>query len=89
MSIPTEGKVLVDFYADWCRPCMQMNTVLEDFKEKNPEVPIIKVNVDQERDLATQYGVRGIPFFVYLENGITKGSAVGVQSLQQLRELCT
>ena len=81
--IPNEGKVLVDFYADWCRPCMQMNTVLEDFKE----IPLIKVNVDQNRELAQEHGVRGIPCFICFENGHEKSRAVGAQSLQQLKDL--
>ena len=83
--IPNQGRVLVDFYADWCRPCMQMNTVLEGFKE----IPLIKVNVDQNRELAQEHGVRGIPCFIYFEDGQAKARATGTQSLQQLKELCT
>ncbi len=81
--IPNQGRVLVDFYADWCRPCMQMNTVLEDFKE----IPLIKVNVDQNKELAQEHGVRGIPCFIYFEDGQAKARATGTQSLQQLKDL--
>ena len=87
MNIPTEGKVLLDFYADWCGTCKAMSPVLDKFQSTS-DVELVKVNVDENRELAQQYGVRGIPCFVYLENGITKGRAVGVQSLQQLKELC-
>ena len=85
--IPEEGKVLLDFYADWCGPCRAMNPTLSQFQGAS-NIELVKVNVDENRELAQQYGVRGIPCFVYLENGITKGRAVGVQSLQQLKELC-
>tara|TARA_Y100000593_G_scaffold41250_1_gene79211 strand:- start:201 stop:467 length:267 start_codon:yes stop_codon:yes gene_type:complete len=88
MTIPEEGKVLLDFYADWCGPCRAMNPTLSQFQGAS-NIELIKVNVDENRELAQQYGVRGIPCFVYLENGITKGTAVGMQTLQQLKELCT
>ena len=87
MNIPNEGKVLVDFYADWCRPCRDMNTVLEEFREETPEVSLIKVNVDQETDLAKKYDVRGIPCFICFEDGVAKSRATGTQSLQQLKDL--
>ena len=87
MIIPNEGKVLLDFYADWCGPCKAMAPVLEQFKETSG-VPLIKVNVDIERSLAEEFGIRGIPCFVCLEDGSTKARAVGMQSLQQLKELC-
>ncbi len=86
--IPEEGKVLLDFYADWCGPCRAMNPTLSQFQGAS-NIELVKVNVDENRELAQQYGVRGIPCFVYLENGITKGRAVGMQTLQQLKELCT
>ena len=87
MNIPTEGKVLLDFYADWCGPCRAMNPILDKFQNTSG-VELVKVNVDENREMAQQYGVRGIPCFVYLEDGIAKNTAVGIQSIQQLNELC-
>tara|TARA_Y100001937_G_C7048120_1_gene297814 strand:- start:141 stop:407 length:267 start_codon:yes stop_codon:yes gene_type:complete len=87
MNIPMEGKVLLDFYADWCGPCKAMNPILDKFKSASG-IELVKVNVDENREMAQQYGVKGIPCFVYLEDGIAKNTAVGIQSLQQLNELC-
>ena len=86
MNIPTEGKILLDFYADWCGPCKAMGPTLDKFQDAS-SVQLIKVNVDENQELAKQYGIRGIPCFVYLETGVTKGTAVGMQSLQQLKNL--
>ena len=86
MSIPNKGKVLVDFYADWCGPCKAMSGTLSAF-QKVSDVPLVKVNVDQERDLAMKYDVRGIPCFIYIEDGVAKSRATGTQSLQQLKNL--
>tara|TARA_R110002072_G_scaffold40144_1_gene114166 strand:+ start:1667 stop:1948 length:282 start_codon:yes stop_codon:yes gene_type:complete len=90
--IPNQGKVLVDFYADWCQPCTQMNTVLEDFKVLNENASgataqVVKINVDQNRELAQQYGVRGIPCFVVVNDGAEINRATGMQTLQQLKDL--
>ncbi len=84
--IPTEGKVLVDFYADWCGPCKAMGPTLDAFQQVS-DVPLVKINVDQERDIAMKYDVRGIPCFICIEDGVATARASGVQSLQQLKNL--
>ena len=84
--IPNEGKVLVDFYAEWCGPCKAMSPTLDAF-QKISDVPLIKIDVDKERDIAMKYDVRGIPCFIYFEDGLAKTRASGVQSLQQLKNL--
>ena len=86
MNIPTEGKVLLDFYAEWCGPCRAMKNTLEDF-EKNSGIPLVKINVDEESTLAAQYGIRNIPCFIGLEDGKEIGRKVGMNSLPQLEEL--
>ena len=84
--IPEKGKVLIDFYADWCGPCKGMNPVLEQFKESS-NVPLVKVNVDEEPEIAKKYGIRSIPCFILVEDGEEKIKKIGMQSLEQLKEL--
>ena len=64
-STVSEGITVIDFYADWCQPCKILTPILERVSEK-VEAKICKVNVDESRELAKQFGVRGIPFLVVI-----------------------
>ena len=86
--IPEKGKVLVDFYAEWCGPCKGMNPILEKFKETS-DVPLIKVNVDEEPEISQKYGIRSIPCFICIEDGEQTAKKIGMQTLEQLKELVT
>jgi thioredoxin 1 len=86
--IPEKGKVLVDFYAEWCGPCKGMNPILEKFKETS-DVPLIKVNVDEEPEISQKYGIRSIPCFICIEDGEQIAKRIGMQTLEQLKELVT
>lgn len=63
-----KGRVLVDFYADWCGPCRMLAPVLEEISNENI-IKIVKVNVDNHEDIARRYGVMSIPTLVLFENG--------------------
>ena len=67
------GKVLVDFYADWCGPCRMMGEVLEEVKD----IDILKVNVDKFPLIAQQFDVMSIPTLILFENGEVKKTNVG------------
>jgi len=84
--IPAKGKFLVDFYADWCGPCRAMNPTLEKFKEDS-DIELLKCNVDKESDAASKYGVRSIPCFIVVEDGEEKSRKIGMQTLDQLKEM--
>ena len=78
------GKVLVDFYADWCGPCKMMSPVIDKIAEEVEGVKVCKLNVDDAQEIAGQYGVMSIPTIMVFENGEVKEKFVGVTSKQEL-----
>ena len=71
-----DGKVIVDFWAEWCGPCDAVFPVLDRIADEH-QVKLVKVNIDEKRDLAQRYGVASIPVIVLFENGQPQASAIG------------
>ena len=67
--VKDETLVLLDFYADWCGPCKMIGPVLEQVATENPDIKVVKVNVDENIGLAQKYGVQGIPALFVLKEG--------------------
>ncbi len=77
--------VVVDFWAEWCGPCKMLGPVLDEIaSEKGDSVKVVKVNVDDEGDLAVQYGIRNIPALFYFKDGELKHKGIGVQSKSEI-----
>lgn len=83
----SKGKVIVDFYADWCGPCKMLSPVLEEFSNENNDVEVVKVNVDNFQDLAMEYKVMTIPNLVIFEDGEVKNNSVGFIDKDTLKDL--
>ena len=87
-AIKDNGVVLVDFYADWCGPCKMISPILEELaKEYEGKVTIVKVNVDENGDIAGRYGVMSIPNLVLFKNCDVVKQVVGFQPKNQLQAL--
>ena len=84
--IPQEGKVIVDFWAEWCGPCKMMHPILEEYSKEEGAIQVVKVNVDEEADIASKYNIRGIPTFILFEDGEVAKRQTGVMSVQELKE---
>lgn len=78
-----EGIHLVDFYADWCGPCKMLAPILETLENVN----VIKVNVDEHRDLSIAYGVMSIPTMVFFKDGEVAHKVVGLHSKEEIEEI--
>lgn len=76
----------VDFYADWCGPCVAMNPVIEELeKEVGDKVEIKKIDVDQNQEEASKYGVMSIPTYLILKDGQEVERFVGVTSKEVIK----
>ena len=87
IMIPTEGRVLVDFYATWCGPCNKVAKQLDKYEKEVDDVKVIKINIDEEADLASEYGIRSIPALFYMEDGEVVDMHIGNAKLEQLKTL--
>ena len=77
--------VLVDFYADWCGPCKMMSPVVDNIAEKyTGKAKVGKVNVDEQQEIAVQFGIMSIPSFVFIKNGKKVDQAMGAMPASTL-----
>lgn len=83
------GKVLVDFWATWCGPCKMMAPIVEKLAEETTgeNIKIGKIDVDENPNLASEYGIMSIPTFIVFENGEAVKTVVGMQDKTALSEL--
>ena len=80
-----EGVTLVDFFATWCGPCKMLGPVLEELSAEIPDVKFVKVDVDDEPELAEKYGIMSIPNVFLFKNGEIAGSFLGLQSKENVK----
>ena len=86
--IQSDVPLLVDFYADWCGPCVAMAPVLKQLaSEVGEQAKIIKINVDQYPQLAEKYNIRGIPAFILFKNGEILWQQAGMMTKEQLKHI--
>ena len=80
----SEKTVLLDFYADWCGPCRMVSPIVDEIAAEHPEIKVVKINVDQQPELAQAYGVMSIPALFVLKNGKVVNQSLGAKPKAQI-----
>ena len=79
--------VFVDFYADWCGPCKMAGPVVEALAGIHTNVKFVKVNVDNNPDIAQRYGIMSIPTMIAFKNGEQVATSLGFRPKEELEEI--
>ena len=78
--LDSEKKVLVDFWAPWCGPCRMVGPIVEEIAAENANIKVAKINIDEQPQLAAQYGVMSIPTLMVFDGGDIADKAVGARN---------
>ena len=85
-TLVKENKILIcDFWASWCGPCLQIAPLLEELSDEMKDIKFVKHNLDEEPNMPTKFGVRGIPTMLLFKDGELKSTKVGATTKSNIK----
>ena len=85
--LKANGVVVVDFGANWCGPCKSLVPILDEVVEEDPSKKIVKVDIDEQEELATQYKIMSVPTLLVFKNGEIVDKSIGLIQKQEVKML--
>lgn len=85
--LKAEGTVLVDFWATWCGPCRMLSPIVDEVASERPDIKVGKINVDEQPELAQQFGIMSIPTLLVFKNGEKVQESVGLIPKEKVEAL--
>lgn len=82
-----KGVVLIDFWASWCAPCNMLSPVIDQVAGEHNEIKVVKVNVDEQGELAGKFGIHSIPTLVVMKDGVEVKRTSGLMSKSEVEAL--
>lgn len=85
--LKSDKPVLVDFYADWCGPCKMLSPIVDEVAKENTDIKVVKINVDEEQELALKYQVMSIPTLIVIKGGRETNRVIGLRDKSEISKI--